>query len=313
MPTSGTNKRIIYFGNECIATGVNSDAPILRMLLGNGYDVAAVVLNDNESRSRKLRHFAVETIAVEHDIPVFKPHKIADITPELVAFNAAIGVLVAFGQLIPQNIIDIFPWGIINVHPSLLPKHRGSTPIESTLLSGDPTTGVCLMLLSATMDAGPLFDLSELKLNGDESKLTLASALLNIGSDRLRQLLPGILNGEIKPVPQKEANATYDKRISKQDGVIDLQKPAVQLEREVRAYIGWPGSRTAIAGKDVVITAAHVANNSLENVDNKATFVADKQLCLQTADGILVVDTLIPAGKTAMPASAFLAGYGRLL
>jgi methionyl-tRNA formyltransferase len=101
--------------------------------------------------------------------------------------------------------------------------------------------------------------------------------------------------------------------IVKQDGVLDLSKPAEQLEREVRAYLGWPGSHMVIAGKDVVVTRVHMANNALANVDKKTIFVANKQLCLQTADGVLVIDSLKPAGKSDMPASAFLAGYGRLL
>lgn len=312
-PNSGINQRIIFFGNECIATGVDSDAPVLQMLIHNGYDVSAVVLNNAESRSRKMRHFAVETVANAHNITVLKPNKVSAVAKELGDLDAAIGILVAFGQIIPQNIIDLFPRGIINIHPSLLPRHRGSTPIESALLEGDQITGVCLMQLSAEMDAGPLFDRSELKLNGDESKIMLASTLLRVGSDNLRQLLPSILIGEILPTPQNENGATYDKRITKQDGVIDLSKPAVQLEREVRAYLGWPGSRMSIAGKDAVITAAHVADNSVENVDKKAIFVANKQLYLQTSDGILVIDELKPAGKPAMPARAFLAGYSKYL
>ena len=323
-PTSGTNVkglsshtrtkvRVVFFGNERIATGVQTDCQTLKKLIESGYDIAAVVISHEVRASRSTRPLEIAELATHYGIPLLAPQKPIDILEQLTAYEAAVGVLVAYGKIIPQHIIDVFPAGIINIHPSLLPLHRGSTPIESAMLAGASKTGVSLMRISRKMDAGDVYAYSEYPLDGTETKQDLADDLLELGSEMLVQTLPGILSGDSIGQPQDEQRATYDGLLTKQDGVMDLSQSVVQLEREVRAYLGWPGSRTVIAGKDVVITAAHIADESVENVDKKSTFIANKQLCLQTTDGILVIDTLKPAGRPTMPTSAFLAGYGHLL
>jgi methionyl-tRNA formyltransferase len=163
---TNTSKTLVFFGNERLLTGLAStDAPILSGLIDQGYNVAAVVAHYNESKSRDKRPLEVAAIAEEHDIPVLLPDGPADIYDQLAAFHADAAVLVAYGRIVPQNIIDLFPLGIINIHPSLLPKYRGSTPIESAILNGDTTTGVSIMSLSAKMDAGPVYDLVEIPLS----------------------------------------------------------------------------------------------------------------------------------------------------
>lgn len=312
-PNSGDKPRIVFFGNERIATAVSTDCPTLRKLIEAGYEIVAVVINHETHASRKQRVLEIAQLAEKYELPVLSPASPIDTVDQLKAYRADVGVLVAYGRIIPQAIIELFPAGIVNIHPSLLPLHRGSTPIESALLQGEAKTGVSLMRLSSSMDAGDVYAYSEVELTPNDSKQQLADDLLELGGDMLLATLPRIVSNDIVGTPQNESAATYDALIAKQDGLIDLSKPAKQLEREVRAYLGWPGSYTTIAGKDVVITTAHVAENTLENVDNKSTFVANKQLCMQTADGILVIDSLKPAGKPNMPASAFLAGYSRLL
>ncbi len=313
MPTSGTKPRVIFFGNERIATAVNTACLTLTKLVEDGYEVMAVVVNNEISASRNRRELEIADVAARYEIPVLAPKKPSDSIDQLKSYTADVGVLVAYGRIVPQSLIDIFPAGIVNIHPSLLPLHRGSTPIESVLLSGERKTGVSLMRLSSVMDAGDVYAYSELALHGRETKQELADTLLDLGSEMLVSILPRIVDGEIIGRPQDDRGATYDGMITKKHGSIDLTKPATQLEREIRAYAGWPGSHTVVAGKDVVVTAAHVAYNSVENVDKKTIFIANKQLCLQTADGILVIDELKPAGKSAMPASAFLAGHrGRI-
>lgn len=307
--TSGTNPKIVFFGNERIATGVTTSLPVLHMLRREGYEIVAIVASDAGTQSRKARELEVETFAREHSIPFLKPGKLTEIKEQLRSYGAALGVLVAYGKLVPESIIELFPRGIVNIHPSALPQHRGSIPVEAVILDGSTETAVSLMSLVKAMDAGPVYAQTPVRLVGDETKQALADTLLETGAATLKDTLPMLLDDTCKPEPQDHAAANYDERISKTDGEINLEKAAAQLAREVRAYLGWPGSRTVIAGKDVVITAAHVADNTLQNVDKKTIFVANKQLCLQTADGILVIDELRPAGKAAMPAAAFLAGH----
>ncbi len=192
------------------------------------------------------------------NIPVVSPDNLLTAKDELLAFGAEAAALVAYGKLVPQAIIDIFPKGIINIHPSLLPKHRGSIPIESVILHGELTTGVSLMALTAEMDAGPVYAQEKVALVGSESKKELTTSLRDRAKDLLLENLPAILDGSLEPTPQDDLQATYDERIDKKDGIIDWQKPAVQLEREVRAYLEWPRSRTKLGSFDVIITAARV-------------------------------------------------------
>lgn len=313
MSTSGMKPRIVFFGNERLATGVTTSCPILTMLIAEGYDVVAVVANDSGTVSRNSHKLEIETVANEHRIPFYKPSQLPDITGILAALDAPVAVLAAYGKMVPKIIIDLFPVGIINIHPSLLPKHRGSTPIESVILDGSTDTAVSLMQLVPAMDAGSVYAQTPVKLVGNESKQDLADRLGEIGTTMLKELLPDIIAGTVIALPQDHTAATYDQRIDKNSGILDLAKPAAQLEREVRAYAEWPKSHIPIAGRDVVITAAHVTDNSLENVDKKTIFISNKQLCVQTVDGVLVIDNLKPAGKSDMPAAAFLAGYGKNL
>jgi methionyl-tRNA formyltransferase len=292
--------RVVFFGNERIATGVSTTIPTLQALIAAGYEVAAVVSNYEAGTSRSARQLEVQSIANAHNIPMLLPDKPTDILEELRDFGAEIAVLVAYGRIVPQSIIDLFPRGIVNLHPSLLPLHRGPTPIESVILHGETKTGVSIMCLEAAMDAGPIYGQSEIALRGDETKQELADTLLNVGSKMLIELLPGILDGYIIAKPQNNEAATYDKLIKKEDGRIDLTKPARVLEREIRAFAEWPKSYTTIAGTDVIITKAHIAEAANEN-----------ELAIKTGKDYLIIDTLKPAGKNEMTAAEFLRGYGK--
>lgn len=294
-----TSETIIFFGNERLVSGLKStDAPILKGLIKAGYTVAAIVSHYSASQSRNNRELEVGSVAREHNIPLLTPTSPSDIIEDLAKYNADAGVLVAYGKIIPQRIIDIFPHGIINIHPSLLPKYRGPTPIEAAILNGDDITGVSIMQLSAEMDAGPVYAQQEVNLTGAEDKFMVYEALVNVSTNLLIRTLPSVLNGELIPKPQQHNDATFSQLLSKTSGIIDPSKPAIQLEREIRAYIGWPKSRANIFNQDVVITKAHVAPSSQTPLD------------ILSGDGTyLVIDELVaPSGKT-VNAQAFLNGY----
>jgi methionyl-tRNA formyltransferase len=216
--------------------------------------------------------------------------------------------LVAYGKIVPQSVIDIFPRGIVNIHPSLLPKHRGPTPLESVILSGESETGVSIMELAKEMDAGPVFHQCIVALEGRETKQALADKLLDIGAQHLIEQLPAILDGSLGPKPQEDSKATYDKLIGKSDGSIDWNKPALALEREIRAYAVWPQSRTEMGEHEVIITAAH-AVKALEDAQPGTIWHDAHELHVHTGDGVLVIDRLKPTGKGEMDVAAFLAGY----
>lgn len=304
---AGHTNRLVFFGNERLATGLSAtDAPALRSLIASGCDIAAIVISQKPARSRAVRPLEVEALAAEHGIPLLSPSRPVDILNELAALRAPVAVLAAYGRIVPQSVIDVFPKGIINIHPSLLPRYRGPIPIEQAILDGAAATGVSIMALSAAMDAGPVFAQREVPLTGRESKAELAAKLGGIGAELLLEVLPAVLEGTASPKPQNNEEATYCSLLTPQSGLIDWQKPSVRLEREVRAYLGWPGSKTALFGRDVTVTAAAAAAGSA--LSPGQIRAAKKELAIGTGEGDLVIQRLKPSGKRDMSAAEFLAG-----
>lgn len=297
---TSTSHKILFFGNERLVSGlVRTEAPILRGLLKRGYDIKAVVSHHSDTRSRKPRPLEVAEAAAEHDIPVFLPDKPMEIYETLAEFQADAAVLVAYGKIIPQKLIDLFPLGIINVHPSLLPKYRGPTPIESPILNGDSESGVSIMQLSSEMDAGPVYAQVRVAIEPSDTKFTLYGKLERTASDLLFGSLPAILDGSLQPTPQNDAEATYCQLLSKADGLLDPKElTAKEAERHVRAYLGFPKSKLVVSGHPIIITKAHVIDQPKTPLD------------IKFRDGaFLAVDELIaPSGK-AMSGEAFLRGY----
>jgi methionyl-tRNA formyltransferase len=289
---------------------VGTTAPTLRGLIDAGYDVAAVVVAQSDiGKSRKPRGLEVADIAAQHGIPLLSPASPAAARRELSSYGAQAAVLIAYGRIVPAEVLGLFPGGIINVHPSLLPLHRGSTPIESAILEGAHETGVSLMKLNEKMDAGPLYETVTVPLEDGAAKQELADRLSAIGADLVLKYLPGILDdssGAAVPVPQDDSKATRDSHIGKSDGVIDWSKPALRLEREVRAYAGWPKSRANLGSTEVIITRSRVAK---ENLAPGTVRSADKRLLVGTGKDSLEILALKPAGKREMSAPAFLAGH----
>jgi methionyl-tRNA formyltransferase len=306
-----TSKKIVFFGNERLATGVRTTAPTLQALIQAGYEIVTVISNYTNSSSRNVRTLEIKDIAEQHNIPVMLPNKPSEVESKLRELNAEIGVLVAYGKIVPQSIIELFPGGIVNIHPSLLPLHRGPTPIESVILNGEKETGVSLMQLVKEMDAGPVYAQESIALTGSETKLDLAAILLETGKELLIRSLPKIIDGSLVPFPQEDTKATYDALIGKEDSIIDWQKPANRIEREIRAYAEWPKSRTTLAGKEVIVTKAHVDQG--QNSTAGRVFARNGHLGIYCKDGALIIDSLKPAGKPEMSAAAFIAGYGRML
>jgi len=296
---TNTSKTIIFFGNERLVSGLDhTDAPILNGLIEHGYTVAAVVSNHTEATSRKSRPLEVAAVAEAHGIPVLLPKRPMDIYEELKAIGAEAAVLSAYGRIIPQEIIDLFPKGIINIHPSLLPRYRGSTPIESAIMNGDTETGVSIMQLAAAMDAGPVFTQEKIALNGNEDKFDLYRKLSAIGADLLFSVLPSILSGELLPKPQA-GTPTYCALLKKENGLINpLVLTASEIERKVRAYLNFPKTKLTLLGQLVTITSVHVSNEQTSPLD-----VACK-------DGrFLVIDELVGPSGRRMSGQAFLNGY----
>lgn len=291
--------RLVFFGNERLASGVSTTAPILNWLIEAGYEVAALIINQNEAVSRQARVLEVAEVAAKYDIPILKISDFSDQEVEAIKqMGAVAGVLVAFGRIVPAKLIDVFPAGIINLHPSLLPKYRGPTPVETAILNGDSQTGVSIMALSEQMDAGPVYAQVALDLHGTDTKPELAKTLLAQGLELLKKSLGQILDGSLDALPQDDAAATYCRLLSKKDGGVDWQKPAEQIEREVRAYLGFPKSQAQLNGVDVILTRVRIAAGESDGV-----------LVQKCGQGWLEIEELVgPSGRT-MSGQDFINGY----
>lgn len=300
-----TSKTIVFFGNERLATGVKTNNPTVRKLLSNGYEVAQIFIK-REGTPAKNSQLEIEELAESEQIPLSLSRDLDAIEQELKSLKPDIGVLVAYGVIIPQSIINLFPHGIINIHPSLLPDWRGPTPIEQTILNDIEETGVSIMQLVAEMDAGPLLSQEVVQLSGKETKQQLADLLLDKGSDLLIELLPKIFANSVNSTPQS-GTSRYCHKIQKSHGIIDWQKSAIQLEREIRAYAGWPKSQTNLGNKQLIIT--DVTSQEIEGPVGKVEINDNNELIVYCSTGSLNIKRLQPVGKKEMSVDEFLRGY----
>lgn len=300
---------IVFFGSGPVA------AKSLELLLAN-FDIEAVV-----TKPRAPHHkgdVPVLDLATKQNLPLFTAQNKKELN-ELFAsmpFKSRFAILIDFGIIVSQQVIDYFPLGIVNSHFSLLPQWRGADPITFAVLSGQKTTGVSLMLLTAGMDEGPLLSQAKLGLAPDTTTPGLTEILIHESYDLLCKTIPGYLSGEIKPIPQElktiapsSSTPTYSRPLTKNDGIIDWQKPAFQIEREVRAFAGWPQSRTSFGKLDVIITKCHTVD-ALGKPGTRT--VLEKSPVVFCGEGALRLEKLKPAGKKEMTGEAFLAGYKKL-
>jgi methionyl-tRNA formyltransferase len=229
--------------------------------------------------------------------------------------KSRLAVLVDFGIIVSKKVIDYFPLGIVNSHFSLLPEWRGADPITFALLSGQRTTGVSLMLLVPAMDEGPLLAQAPLVIEPQMTTPELTAELVELSYKTLHEVLPLYLAGKAQPADQLSATMaernkpTYSRRLTKDDGLLDWHKPAAQLEREIRAYLEWPKSRSIFGTLEVTITKAHVLE--AQGKPGQTTII-NKQPVVYCGGQALVIERLKPAGKKEMTGEAFLAGYKNL-
>ena len=216
--------KIIFFGTEIYSLVA------LKSLVNGGFNVVAVITKPDMAKGRghQTAMPPVKTFALEHNIPVWQPNKLSEVIDDIANLQPVTGVLVAYGKIIPQRIIDLFSSGIINLHPSLLPLYRGPSPIESAIVNLDKRTGVSIMQLDAEMDAGPIYEQTVFPLNQTETKHYLYDQLFTIGSQRLVEILPDIISGRLKPTPQNHSQATYCSLLNKDMSLIDPDQLTAQ-------------------------------------------------------------------------------------
>ncbi len=290
----------VFFGSGPVA------ARCLELLLDHT-DIEAVVTKPRASHHKG--DVPVLRLAEERGLPIHTVSTKGELD-ELVLnqpFRSRYGILIDFGIIVSSHTIDSFELGIINSHFSLLPQLRGADPITFSILEGHEKTGVSLMLIDEGMDTGKLLTQRTLKLDGTETTSTLTEQLIDLSDQLLREYLPPYLSGELKPRAQPHPDrATYSRKLTKADGIIDWSRPAIEIERQIRAFDEWPQSRTKLGDLDVIITAAEVIKH---NGDAGSYAIDGSDLLIYTGTNALRILALKPSGKKEMPVQAFLAGY----
>lgn len=222
------------------------------------------------------------------------------------AFTSTVGVVIDYGVIISEAAIDMFTHGIINSHFSILPQWRGADPITFSLLSGQTQTGVSLMTIDHGLDTGAIIAQAPVLIDSNDTNQILTQNLIQISDALINAVLPDYVAGSIVAIAQANTPVTYSRKLTKADGVMDFNKPATVLEREIRAYSDWPKSRTTLGTVDVIITKAIIVPKQLVSGE---IVITDDQLIVGTKVGSLAITELMPLGKQKMSSAAFLNGY----
>ncbi len=300
--------RLIFLGSPAFAV------PPLEALVAAGHTVAAVITQPDRpaGRDRRLTPPPVKLAAQRLGLPVLQPSTLRDpaVVAQLADLRPEVGIVAAYGEILRKQVLAIPPLGYLNVHPSLLPRHRGPTPVAGAILAGDHETGVSIMLLDQGMDSGPVLARSVVPLPPDARAGPLTDALFRLGARLLVESLAAYAAGTLTPQPQDHSRATVTRLLKKEDGQIDWSLPAVQIERMTRAYDPWPGAYTHWRGQPLRILSAAVRPDPAQEAAPGTLLGRGSQggPLVATGQGALELLELQPAGKRPMPGADWLNG-----
>jgi methionyl-tRNA formyltransferase len=296
----------VFFGSPAFAV------PSLAALLDAGHELALVVSQPDRpaGRGRQLSPPPVAAFARAHGLPLWQTSRLrgADTEARLLALDVDAMALAAFAALVPANLLALTPAGILNVHPSLLPRWRGAAPIQAALLAGDAETGVSIMRLVEALDAGPVLLQQSVPIADEDDYLTLEDRLSRLGAEMLLAALDRVAQGTAELRPQDDALATYSQRIERDEAQIDWQQPAEAIWRQVRAYRGWPQTFTTWQSTSLKLLRAAPDPGAI-GAAAPGTVLPGPLLRVATGNGLLRVDELVLAGRRPQSGADFLRGY----
>ena len=308
--------KIIFWGTPEFAL------PSLKALIKNGYNIVAVVTNPDEPVGRKqiITPPPVKTLAQKHKVAILQPVSLKDTNfikdmPETDLF-----VVAAYGKIIPKEILDIPKLGALNIHPSLLPRWRGPSPIQYTILQGDAEVGVTIIKMDELMDHGPAIATSNFQLpaSSKQTYKELHDKLAQLGAELLLATLPKYLRGEIIPVPQNDSRATYSKILKKDDGRITWSRPAVDIKRMIRAFNPWPSTWTLWPSGEKIYRIRIEEGEAVEEEPAHGSYGFTWQssthpLLVKTGRGSIAVKKLTLEGKKSLHPEDFLRGLPKFI
>ncbi len=273
--------------------------------------VAVVTQPDKpKGRGRLPAASPVKQVALERGISVLQPGKLRDAAflDAVRALSPDVGVVAAYGKVLPKELLEVPLHGFLNLHASLLPRFRGAAPIQWAIASGDEITGACLMKMEEGLDTGPILACAEVQISPEDTSGSLHRLLAKLSGELIRKYLPAYLEGELQPVPQPREGVVLAPMLKKQDGLLDFRRPAVELERRIRAFRPWPGAFTHFHGKVLKVHRASVGAGS-GLLPGTVVSVGDQGIEVACGSGTLRFLELQPEGKRAMSAAEFVAGH----
>lgn len=293
--------------------------PVLQAVLEMGWPVVGVYTAPDRpvGRGRRWEAPPVKRHAQGEGLPVYQPASLraeAAVT-ELQALDPDVLLVAAYGKLLPPAVLAAARRGCVNVHPSLLPRHRGASPVATAILEGDAVTGVTLIQMDAGMDTGPVLARQEEPVRPDDTTPVLTERLFTVAARLVKETLPSYVAGEVHPVAQPEDGATVTRLLTKEDSELDWSKPAALLERQVRAYLPWPGSATRWRGRRLEVLEAGVISGPRQEAPGTVVRLpADADAVgVVTGDGVLALRRVKLEGRSAMGIAEFLRGQGGFL
>lgn len=299
--------RIVYMGTPDIASA------ILKDLINSKHEIIGVVTQPDKPKGRggKVLLTPVKEVALEHNIPVYQPIKLKEegFQEVLKELNPDIIVVAAFGQILPKSVLELPKHGCINVHASLLPKYRGSAPIQWAIIDGEEKTGVTIMHMDAGIDTGDMIMKDEVVLDKKETAGTLFDKLAVCGGALLLKALEAIEDGSAPREKQDDSKANYVKVLTKEFGHIDFSKSAVEIERLIRGLNPWPSAYGFLDGKTLKIWDADVVLEELSGEVGEIVGLTKDSILVKTGKDLLAIKELQLEGKKRMPSDAFLRGY----
>ena len=299
--------KVIFMGTPDFAVGT------LEAILKAGHEVVLVVTQPDKPKGRSgaLQFPPVKECAIAHNIEVFQPTRIRleENVEYLRKYDADIMVVAAFGQILPKSILEMTKYGCINVHASLLPKYRGAAPIQWAIINGDPVTGVTIQQMDIGVDTGDIIVIKELAIAEDETGGGLFDKLAVVGAEACVEALEQIANGTATRTPQNHEEATHVSMISKEFGIIDWNKSAVEIERLIRGLNPWPSAYTKLGDKTFKIWKASVIEENSNEKPGCVSKITKDGLEVQTGEGVLSLLEVQLEGKKRMDAGSFLRGY----
>ncbi len=298
---------IVYLGTPDFAV------PGLQTLIDHpAFEVVGVVTQPDRpaGRGQKLRQSPVKQAAEAAGLSIFQPPTLRDdaAVAHIKAWNPDALVVAAFGQILRQPVLELAPFGSINVHASLLPRWRGAAPIQYAIHAGDEQTGITIMKMDAGLDTGPMLRQQSIPIEPDETGATLHDKLAQLGAELLPPTLLDYLSGEIVPQPQPEEGVTLAPTLEKAAGEIDWAQSAIEIDRKVRAFTPWPGTFSYLDGKMLKVIGGKPHPDLSHQAQPGTLILEDNLLMVQTGKGSYQLDEIQPAGKKRMSAQAFLAG-----